>query len=75
MMAIIKKNELKQMSVEDLNKKLEPLKLELMKLRSQSASGSTQNPGRIRLIKRTIAKVLTKLKEKQKEKPKGVKKK
>lgn len=64
-MAIIRKNELKQMSKDQMNKKLEELRLELMRLRSQSKAGTVQNPGRIGVIKRTIAMILTKIKMEQ----------
>lgn len=60
-MAIIRRNDLKQMGNEEMNKRLADLRMELMRLRSQSKAGTTQNPGRIRIIKRTIAMILTRL--------------
>jgi len=58
-MAIIKNRELKNISGEELNKKLNELKLELMKEKASAYSGITKNPGKIKEIKRTIAKILT----------------
>ena len=64
-MAIIKKSELKQMKEAQLNEKLLDLKKEMMKFNSQRAVGTTpENPGKIKEIKRTIARILTKLNQK-----------
>jgi len=57
-MAIIKKKQLKEMSKEDLQKKLVELKKELVKVRSQISKGTPpENPGRTKEIKRTIARI------------------
>ncbi len=57
-MAIIKKNELKQMKKKDLEKRLVDLKKELVKINIQIAMGTLpENPGRVGEIKRTIAKL------------------
>lgn len=67
-MAIIRKKELKQMNETQLKTKLLDLKKELMKFRAQAASGTPpQNPGQIKEIKRTIARILTILNNKKKE--------
>lgn len=59
-MAIIRKNELKQMNEKVLQDKLKDLKIELMKLNSQRAMGTPpENPGRIREIRKTIARIHT----------------
>jgi large subunit ribosomal protein L29 len=59
-LAIIKK---KQLSRPDLINRLNELRLELAKERGQIAIGGTpSNPGRIKEIKRTIARILTELK-------------
>ena len=58
-MAIIKKNEFKNFSVEDMKNKLIELRKELMRLKAQVARGTPpENPGKIRVIKRTIARLL-----------------
>ena len=62
-MAIIKKRQLKEMTHDDIIKRLGELKLELVKDRGQIAiGGSPSNPGRVKEIKKTIAKILTELK-------------
>ena len=69
---MVKKKDLKNMSKDELNKQLADLKMELMKSNSQVASGSApKNPGQIRQTKKTIARILTFIKEK---KPEEVKK-
>ncbi len=71
-MAIVKRKELNEMKTDDLKKRLVELKLELSKSRAQIAvGGSAQNPGRVRELRRTIAKMLTKLNKKPEEKVKG----
>lgn len=56
----LKKNDLKNMNKETLDKNLTELRKELMKLRSQVSRGTPpENPGKIRSIKRDIAKILT----------------
>jgi large subunit ribosomal protein L29 len=50
--------------VDDLERKLAETRQELFNLRFQSATGALENPARIRLAKREIARVLTVLNEK-----------
>ncbi|MCQ5336740.1 MAG: 50S ribosomal protein L29 [Candidatus Methanomethylicia archaeon] len=48
------------MSKEERLKKLSELKAELIKLRTlQAIGGSLENPSRIKLIRKTIARILT----------------
>ncbi|MEK6951577.1 MAG: 50S ribosomal protein L29 [Nanoarchaeota archaeon] len=59
-MSLIKKNELKNINVLAINEKISEFNKELMKLNTQRAVGTAiENPGRIRLLKRTIARLLT----------------
>ena len=60
----MKAAELRKMSAADLNKKLAELKEELFNLRFQHAINQLENPGRIEIVKRDIARVLTVLAEK-----------
>ena len=60
----MKAAELRNMSAADLNKKLGELKEELFNLRFQHAINQLENPGRIEIVKRDIARVLTVLAEK-----------
>jgi len=57
---ILRKRELKQMLPEEREKKLTELRTELVHLRTMVASGGTvENPGRIKELRRTIARLLT----------------
>jgi large subunit ribosomal protein L29 len=59
-MAIIKKNELKDMKKEQIEEKLKELKREMIKINAQRSSKTLpENPGRVKEIKRTIARLLT----------------
>ena len=67
-MAIIKKSELKVMKAEDMKNKLVELKKELMKFNAQIAIKIVpENAGKISEVKRTIAKINTKLAEASKK--------
>lgn len=66
-MAILKKKQLKQMTRTDMINRLNELRLELAKERGQMAIGGTpSNPGRVKEIRKTIAKLLTELNKKTK---------
>ena len=60
----MKASDLRDMTVEDLQQRLADTRQELFNLRFQSATGALENPARIRLAKREIARVLTVLNEK-----------
>ena len=60
----MKAAELRNMSAADLNKKLGELKEELFNLRFQHAINQLENPGRIDIVKKDIARVMTVLAEK-----------
>ena len=67
-MAILRSKEIWDMEVDEIQDKLVELRLELSKNVAKNASaGVVENPGKIRELKRTIARVLTILNEKQKE--------
>lgn len=62
----LKIKEIKGMSKEDLNSKLDDLRKELMKINTQIATGTMlKNPGQVKQTKKTIAKILTVLKTKE----------
>lgn len=66
-MAIIKKSELKQMKEPQLKERLIELKKEMMKINSQRAVGTVpENPGRVKEVRKTIARILTKLSQMEK---------
>jgi len=57
--AIFKLKELRQMKTDERERKLSELRAELLRLRTQKNSGAIENPGRIREIKKAIARILT----------------
>ena len=63
----MKARELRQLSIPELKEKLAELRQELMNLRFQKTIHQLENPMRIRQVKRDIARVLTVLKEKERE--------
>ena len=59
----MKASEMRALSVEELNKKLDDLKSELFNLRFQHAINQLDNPMKIVEVKRDIARVKTTLRE------------
>ena len=62
---MMKANEIRNMSVEELDKKLTELKKNLFMLRMQHATNHLDNPIKISNVRRDIARVKTVLREKQ----------
>ena len=59
-MPILRKRELKQLLPEERDKKLAEFRTELVKLRtSVKSGGNVDNVGRIKELKRTVARILT----------------
>ncbi len=59
-MAILRSREIRHLTEKEKSEKFEELEKELMKLKSQAATGTAPaNPGKIKAIKRTIARMLT----------------
>ena len=56
---------LRDLTIEELNEKHRQYKEELFSLRFQNAIGQLQNTSRIKAVKKTIARVLTVVREKQ----------
>ena len=63
--------EVREKSNEDLKKSLDEMKVELFDLRFARATGSIDNPMRIRELKKSIARILTVLQERESEKKEG----
>jgi large subunit ribosomal protein L29 len=63
----MKVNDVRDMSVGELNQKLASLKEELFNLRFQLATGQLENPMRIKEIKKTIARIKTVQREQELE--------
>ena len=59
--------EIKNLSVEELTKKLNDLKKDLFMLRMQHATNQLENPVKIAVVKKEIARVKTIIREKQTE--------
>ncbi len=63
---MLKVAELRDLSRQELKEKLEDLKKSLFQMRTQGATGRIEKPGRIKQMRRDIARFLTVLKEKEK---------
>ncbi len=61
----LKPDEIRKMSPEERKERLEELRMELIKLRLQAEMGTLDNPGRIKTIKKTIARILTIIREEE----------
>ena len=61
----MKASEIRNLTSEELGKKLNDLKDELFKLRFQLATGQLENPMRIREVRRGIARVKTIIRERE----------
>ena len=65
-MAIIRKDEIKKMGDGEIRKKIEDLNRELMKVRTKISSKMTpDNPGHVREMRRTIARLKTEMRQRQ----------
>ena len=64
-MAILKMKKILEMSQKDMNDNLNELKLELSKERASSEIGTSKSPGRSRAVRKTIARILTAMKQKK----------
>ena len=62
---MMKAKELKNLSVEELAKKLDELKKDLFMLRMQHATNQLDNPLKIASVKKDIARVKTIIREKE----------
>lgn len=59
-MAIFRRDEIRDMDVEEIDEKIAELKQELLKINTTIASGGApDNPGKIKAIRRTIARMKT----------------
>ncbi len=62
---MMKAKEIRNLSVDDLNKKLDDLKKDLFMLRMQHATNQLDNPMQIASVKKDIARVMTIIREKE----------
>jgi large subunit ribosomal protein L29 len=61
----MKTNEIRKLTTEEINKKIAESKEELLKLRFKQATGSLENPARIRELRKDVARFKTILKERE----------
>lgn len=61
----MKANEIRQMTAQELDSKLNDLKAELFNLRFQLATGQLDNPMRIKSVRKDIARVKTIIRERE----------
>lgn len=83
-MPILRTKEIREMTQENRQKRLDEMQTELMRLKTMvKAGGAIENPARVRELRKTIARILTidteptpvkKEEKKEKEKPKPKKK-
>jgi large subunit ribosomal protein L29 len=64
-MAIVKANELDELTAADLEAKLREAKEELFNLRFQAATGQLESHGRLRSVKKDIARIYTVVRERE----------
>ena len=66
---MVKKKDLKNMGKEELEKHMKEIRMELMKANAQRAAGTIpKSPGQIKQARKTIARILTFIKQKESEK-------
>ena len=61
----MKTNEIRKLSTEEINKQIAESKEELFNLRMKQATGSLENPSRIRELRKTVARLKTILRERE----------
>ena len=61
----MKTNEIRKLSTEEINQKIAESKEELFNLRMKQATGSLENPSRIRELRKTVARLKTILRERE----------
>lgn len=61
----MKPEEIRNLSTEELGRKLADLKAELFNLRFQAATGQIENPMRLRAIRKDIARIKTIMRERE----------
>ena len=62
---MMKAKEIRNLSTDELNKKLEELKKDLFMLRMQHATKQLDNPMRLNAVKKDIARIKTIIREKE----------
>ncbi len=68
---LLRTSDIRKMSPEERLRKLQELREELAKLRLKAAVGTLENPGQIRAIRKSIARILTVMREEELAKQRG----
>ena len=66
----MKSKEIRELTTEELNKKIIESKEELFNLRFQQATGNLEKPHRVRELRKTVARIKTVLKEREEKEAK-----
>lgn len=66
----MKSKEIRELTTEELNKKIIESKEELFNLRFQQATGNLEKPHRVRELRKTVARLKTVLKEREEKEAK-----
>lgn len=64
-MRLVKNNEIRNMSTEEITKKIEEYKEELFNLRLSQATGNLEKPSRIKELRKLVARMKTILRERE----------
>ena len=64
MVKFVKTNDIRKMTTEEMNKKIEELKVELFDLRMKQATGNLDKPHKINDLRKTVARMKTVVNEK-----------
>ncbi len=64
-MAISKAKDLRELSTDEINRRIRDLKIEGINLKLQKATGALENPARVRAIRRENARLLTLLEQRK----------
>ena len=65
MVTLVKNNEIRELTNEQITKKIEEYKEELFNLRFNQATGNLENPARIRELRKLVARMKTILRERE----------
>ena len=71
MVIIVKTKEIRELTTEEINKKIALDKEELLKLRMKQATGSLENPARLRELRKEVARFKTIIRERELEEKEG----
>ena len=65
MVRLVKNNEIRNMSTEEITKKIEEYKEELFNLRLSQATGNLEKPSRIKELRKLVARMKTILRDRE----------